>query len=322
MNLIIAVVLFICVLCLIEGLFLMVWTRQNPVAKKVRRQLKALSMEPSGDQVASIVRRIRPLSSIPRLNRILSGMPLMLKIDRFFLRANSRQPLGVFLLLSLLLAGCGFYVTSLLTGDTLPALPAAIIMGGIPFFRLFMQKKRRLKKFQAQLPDALELMARSLRAGHAFVGGLQMVAQEFDDPMGLEISKTIAQINFGISVEQALKNLTERVDCQDLKFVTVSIIIQRESGGDLAEVLESVGSLIRARFKLAGQIRTLSAEGKISGVILAGLPIAIALTLAFINPEYLAALWTDPAGKMLVLVALAMMAVGTVVMKKMIAIKV
>ncbi len=321
MNLIIAVVVFICVLCMIEALFLVVQARRKPAAKRVRRELRALSMEGSGDPVRSIVRN-RPLSSIPRLSQILSGMPLMVKLDRLLLQANSRQPLGVFVLLSLLLGMCGFYVTSLWTGSTLPAAPVAIIMGGIPFFRLLIQKKRRMKRFEAQLPDALDLMARSLRAGHAFVGGLQMVAEEFDDPMGPEMQQTVAQINFGISVEQALKNLTERVDCEDLKFLAVSIIIQRESGGGLAEILESVGSLIRARFKLRGEIRTLSAEGRLSAIIMTGIPFAIALALFLINPEYLKVLLTDPIGKVLMVFALVMMAAGIAVMKRTIAIKV
>jgi len=293
----------------------------DPEAKRMRKRLQALCMERAENDVRSIVRN-RPLSSIPRLNQILSAMPLMLKLDRLLLQADSRQPLGVFLLLSLVLGVSGFYVTSLLTRDIFPALLVALLIGGIPFFRVSQQKKRRMKKFEVQLPGALELIARSLRAGHAFVGGLQTVAEEFDDPMGSEIQKTVAQINFGVSVEQALKNLTERVDCQDLKFLAVSIIIQRESGGNLGEILESVGGLIRARFTLRGKIRALSAEGILSAGILTVIPFAVVLILAIINPMYPNVLLADPLGKVMVLVALVMMAIGIVVMKKMITIKV
>ena len=321
MNLVVAAIVFICVLCTIEGLFFVLLSKFDPEAKRMRKRLQALCMERAENDVRSIVRN-RPLSSIPRLNQILSAMPLMLKLDRLLLQADSRQPLGVFLLLSLVLGVSGFYVTSLLTRDIFPALLVALLIGGIPFFRVSQQKKRRMKKFEVQLPGALELIARSLRAGHAFVGGLQTVAEEFDDPMGSEIQKTVAQINFGVSVEQALKNLTERVDCQDLKFLAVSIIIQRESGGNLGEILESVGGLIRARFTLRGKIRALSAEGILSAGILTVIPFAVVLILAIINPMYPNVLLADPLGKVMVLVALVMMAIGIVVMKKMITIKV
>jgi tight adherence protein B len=320
-NLVVAAIVFICVLCTIEGLFFVLLSKFDPEAKRMRKRLQALCMERAENDVRSIVRN-RPLSSIPRLNQILSAMPLMLKLDRLLLQADSRQPLGVFLLLSLVLGVSGFYVTSLLTRDIFPALLVALLIGGIPFFRVSQQKKRRMKKFEVQLPGALELIARSLRAGHAFVGGLQTVAEEFDDPMGSEIQKTVAQINFGVSVEQALKNLTERVDCQDLKFLAVSIIIQRESGGNLGEILESVGGLIRARFTLRGKIRALSAEGILSAGILTVIPFAVVLILAIINPMYPNVLLADPLGKVMVLVALVMMAIGIVVMKKMITIKV
>jgi tight adherence protein B len=321
MNLIIAAFVFICVLCMIEGLFVLAQTRWSPMAKKVRRQLQALSAERSGSEGHSVV-LARAFSSVPRLNRMLSGMPVMLKLDRLLLQANSRQSLGVFVLLSLVLGLCGFYAVIPLTRDVFAALPAAMIAGNMPFLCVLMQKKRRMKKFEAQLPEALEMMARSLRAGHAFVGALQTAAQEFDDPMGAEMQKTVAQINFGVSVEQALKNLTGRVDCQDLKFLAVSIIIQRESGGNLTEILESIASLIRERFKLRGKIRALSAEGKLSAIILIALPFAIALMLAVINPAYTGALWRDPVGRRLVFVAIAMMAAGMAVMKKISAIRV
>ena len=179
-----------------------------------------------------------------------------------------------------------------------------------------------MRKFERQLPDALDLVARSLRAGHAFSGGLQMVADEFDDPLGTEFQRTVAQINLGVSIEQALKNLADRVDCPDLKFFAVSVIIQRESGGNLAEILESISSLIRERFRLRGKIRTLTAEGKLSAGILVGIPFFVAFALSFMNPDYVRVLSTDPTGKILVAVALIMMGIGIAWMKKMITLKV
>jgi tight adherence protein B len=179
-----------------------------------------------------------------------------------------------------------------------------------------------MKKFERQLPDALDLIARSLRAGHAFSTGLGMVGQEFDDPVGPEFRKAQLQVGFGVSVDQALKALVQRVDCPDIRFFAVSVIIQRESGGNMAEILEGISSLIRARFKLRGKIRALAAEGKLSAIILLAIPFFMAFALSIVNPDYLAVLTVDPLGKILVICALLMMMIGVLSVKKMIDIKV
>jgi tight adherence protein B len=267
------------------------------------------------------ITRSRPLSSIPWLNNLLSRIPVVLKIDDILVQANSRYPLGVFILLSLVMALCGVLLVSMLIRSPLLSI-VGVFLGLVPFAVVNAQKKRRMKKFEDQLPEALELMARSLRAGHAFAGGLQMVAQEFTDPIGTEFGKALAQISLGVSTEQALKNLTERVDCPDLKFLTVSVLIQRETGGNLAEILDSIGRLIRERFKLRGRIRTLSAEGRMSAGILVAIPIFVALALAVINPGYIGTLRNDPAGKILVGIALVMMIIGIFFIKRLIAIRV
>src|SRR5208283_1574049 len=129
---------------------------------------------------------------------------------------------------------------------------------------ILFKKKQRMKKFETQLPEALELVARTLRAGQAFSGGLGIVSEEFDDPIGTEFERTLDEINFGVSVGEALKNLTLRVDCPDLRFFVVSVSIQRESGGNLSEIIENIAHIVRERFKLMGKIRVLAAEGKMS----------------------------------------------------------
>jgi tight adherence protein B len=165
-------------------------------------------------------------------------------------------------------------------------------------------------------------MARALKAGHAFPAGLKMVADEMEDPIGTEFDKTLGEINFGIEVSEALKNLSRRVDCPDLRFFVISIIIQRETGGNLAEILVNIAHLIRERFKLHGRIRVLSAEGKFSAIVLIALPFLVALLLTFLNPDYLRLLITDPIGHFMLGFALVTMILGILVMKKMVAIKV
>ena len=134
----------------------------------------------------------------------------------------------------------------------------------IPFFILYRKKKKRVAKFESQLPDALDLIARALKAGHAFSTGMRMVANEFDDPLGTEFGRTIDEISFGMELDQALKNLLKRVDCNDLKFFVMSLILHREAGGNLAEILGNISRLIRERFRLMRKVRVLSAQGRMS----------------------------------------------------------
>jgi len=179
-----------------------------------------------------------------------------------------------------------------------------------------------MEKFQRQLPEALELIARSLKAGHAFPSGMKLAADEFDDPLGPEFDETLNEINFGVSVPDALKNLTDRIDCPDLKFFVISVILQRETGGNLAEIIESLSYIIRERFKLYGKVKILAAEGKLSAIILVALPFLIMIVLRFINTDYINTLLSEPAGRIMSGMAAFMMLIGILVMKKMVNIKV
>jgi tight adherence protein B len=243
-------------------------------------------------------------------------------MDRLLEQADTQRPLGFFILLSLVLAAAGFLVFSWMTSNRLISIPAAVILGLVPFFHIYSKKRRRMEKFQRQLPEALELIARSLKAGHAFTGGLKVVIDEFDDPISTEFDTTLNEINFGAGVNEALKNLSDRVDCPDLRFFVISVIIQRETGGNLAEILEGIAYLIRERFKLQGHIRTLSAEGKLSAIILGALPFVVAFLLYLINRDYIRTLFVDPVGRIMALFAVIMMVMGILVMRKMIRIQV
>ena len=324
MSLIITIGVFIALLCILEGLVLMLRSHWDPEEHRIRRRLKTLSDGPENpeERRTDAINRKRVLSSIPSLHETLARIPHLVKIENLLIQADFKHSTSVFLLVSLLVIFVSFFLANLIFKTVLISLPTALITGLIPYVIASASKGKRLKKFERQLPEALDLVARSLRAGHAFSGGLQMAADEFDDPLGTEFQKTVAQINLGVSLEQALKNLTSRVDCTDLKFFAVSVIIQRESGGNLAEILENISNLIRGRFRLRGKIRALTAEGKLSAGLLVVIPIAVALVLFFMNPEYIGILSTDPTGRILVVAAISMMAFGVLWMKKMITLKV
>ena len=172
------------------------------------------------------------------------------------------------------------------------------------------------------MPEGLDLIARAMKAGHALTTGMRLAADEFEDPFGPEMDEVLDEINFGVSVAEALKNFARRIDCQEIKYFVVAVILQRETGGNLAELMESLAALIRDKFKFQGKVRTLSAEGKLSAIILSVLPFMVLIAIRFTSPEYIMSLFTEPVGRLLLLGSAIMMVTGIMIMKSMVNIKV
>lgn len=201
--------------------------------------------------------------------------------------------------------------------------PILFIMGfSLPFLWLMWKRKRRLDAFAGQLSDAMELIARALRAGHSLASGLHVVAEEMPKPISKEFARVYEEQNLGIPIEEALMNMAERVPNLDLKFFVTSVSIQRQTGGDLAEILDRIGYVIRERFKILGQVKALSAEGRLSGVVLISLPIGLFFLMLFMKPDYIKLLWTDDIGIKMSIGALVALIVGSYVIKKIVDIKV
>jgi tight adherence protein B len=291
----------------------------NPEAKHLRERLKVLSLTNYSEKEVDLLRK-KTLSQVPWLNRLLLSIRWTKNLDQLLQQADIRHPIGLFILLSVLLASGGGLIASFVTPVLI--LPTIALLGLVPFVYIYVKKRKRMRKFERQLPDTMDLIARALKAGHALSGGLQLVGEEFGDPIGTEFERTVNEINFGVAVPEALKALARRVDCNDLKFFVMSIIIQRETGGNLAEILENIARLIRERFKLQGRIRVLSAEGKLSAIILVAIPFFLGFVLSIINPDYINTLFEDPIGIVLVIFACVMMALGILMMKKMVSIRV
>lgn len=296
-------------------------TLRDPNRKKIRKRVKMLASYRYEHDSVDITRK-RLLSDIPALNKILIHAPGLRSLEKLLQQANVQFNLGFFILITTVLALAGYIGSTLITKNCLTSYIIGASLGGIPFFLLKRKKKKRIQKFERQLPDGLDLMARALRAGHAFTSGMKLAADEFDDPLGPEFEATLEEINFGVSVTVALKNLSSRIDCPDLKFFVVSTILQRDTGGNLAEIIESIAYVIRERYKLRGKIRVLSAEGKTSAGILIAIPFLIVLVLRLMNPKYITPLLTTPEGRALIGLAGFMMAIGIMVIKRMITIKV
>jgi tight adherence protein B len=214
-------------------------------------------------------------------------------------------------------------LASMVAGFPAPLTPVgALAMAALPLLWLMFRRGKRLKMFAVQLPDALELTARALRAGHSLASGFNLVREEMPAPIGKEFGRVFEEQNLGIAMDDSLSAMTERVPNLDLKFFVTAIVLQRQTGGDLAEILDKIGYIIRERFKIWGQVQALTGEGRLSGVVLLGLPPVLFLAVYRLNPDYVMMLFTDPMGKKMLAGAVVMQILGALVIRKIINIKV
>jgi tight adherence protein B len=197
-----------------------------------------------------------------------------------------------------------------------------ILLGALPLMWLLMRRSRRLKAFAAQLPDALEMLARSLRSGQSMGFGFNMVATEMPQPICKEFGRVFEEQNLGIPLDESLRGMTDRIPNLDLKFFATAVILQRQTGGDLAEILDKIGELVRDRFRIWGQVQALTGEGRMSGVVLLALPFLLFVVVYQLNPDYVKVLFTDPMGKKMLFGAVVMQIIGALVIKKIVNIKV
>jgi tight adherence protein B len=191
-----------------------------------------------------------------------------------------------------------------------------------PFMWLWMRRRSRFKRFAKQLPDAMELIARALRSGHSLSQGIAVVVEEMPAPVATEFMLAYEEQNLGVPIEMALKNMMKRMPNMDLKFFVTAVAIQKQAGGDLSEILDKIGYIIRERFKIMGQVMALTGEGRMSGIVLQAMPIGLFLTLYYMNPEYVMLLFQDELGKQMLFYAIVMQILGAFAIKKIVAIKV
>ena len=311
---------FLAVVLFLEGTYLAWNAYRGPEAKRMEKRLRAMSagVEAKG----STLLKQRMLSQTPAMDRLLLQIPRIHQLDRLLLQSGLRLTVAGFLGLTLLMTMAGFLLGLLLGMPAVIVIVIGAAVGMLPLLYVTRAKYKRLLLIEQQLPDALDLMARAMLAGHAFTSGLKMVGEEVSDPVAGEFSIVFDEINYGISVQDALVNLATRVPSTDLRYFVISVVIQRETGGNLAELLNNISALIRARLKLMGAVRVLSAEGRLSALILTILPFALAGVIFLINSEFLSVLWTDPVGPKIVTGALMIMIFGIFWMWRVIKIRV
>jgi tight adherence protein B len=200
-------------------------------------------------------------------------------------------------------------------------LGAAVFMSFVPYGLVRAKRTRRMLKFEEQFPEAIDLLARALRAGHALTTGLSMVADEMSDPVGPEFRLLFDQQNFGMPLPQALKAFADRIPILDARFFVTAVLTQREAGGNLSEVLDNLSSIIRDRFRVKRQVRVISAHGRITGWILSALPVSLGLFFAFSSPETYRKFYTDPLGIQMIVGALVLQVVGVFIIRKIVTIE-
>jgi tight adherence protein B len=315
--LMISLLVFVGVQALLGALLFMF----NSGSGKMAERLEVLTgRKRKDDEQASILKRTameRDKKSL--LEAITPNIPSLQKvIVQADAHIRSSTLMGIGLVLGLL----GFSVSWLMGVKVYLAPVGGIVFFVVPFAWLLHKRWKRLKTFAAQLPDALELVGRALRAGHSLAAGMHVVAEEMPQPIADEFNRVYEEQNLGIPIEDALKNMSDRVPNLDLRFFVTSVVVQRQTGGDLSEILDKIGYVIRERFRILGQVKALTAEGRLSGVVLIGLPFMLFLVMLHVKYDYVEKLWTHPLGVKMAMAALGMQLLGALVIRKIVNIKV
>lgn len=320
--LILAVLVFVTVLLLLESLYVTWRMHRGPEALKFQKRLQVLSASRDKSQQTHLLKE-RMLSELPLLERWMQTMPRLHSLDRAIVQSGLNWTVSKLLLASAAAAVAGWVLVDVVAHQTfLIGAVAGLVLGSLPITYVNYKRSKRLAKIEQQLPDALDLMSRALRAGHAFTSGLKMSGEEMMEPIAGELRAVHDEVNFGVSLEQALTHLSDRVPLTDLRYFVVAVLIQRDSGGNLTEILDNLSHLIRERAKLMAKVRVLSSEGRLSAWILALMPFFIAGVLSLANPKFIGPLWTDPIGIAMLKYLAVMMVMGVLVLRKIVRIRV
>jgi tight adherence protein B len=321
--LIVLVVGFLAVVFALEGVYLLWNDSRGPEVQRLQRRMRMVAEGPRSLSPDGSFRKVDQDEGPSLVGRMLSVLPRISWLDR--LVEHSGSGLTVSRIVSLALAIFVMVAMALLVVGRSP-WPLAVILAAmtasIPFVWLMWKRSKHISALEAQLPDAIDLIARAMRAGHAFPAAIQMVGDESPDPLAAEFRIVHDEINFGLPMEEAFRNLARRVPSDDVRFFTIAVLLQRETGGNLAEVLGNLSKLVRDRFKLLGKVRVLAAEGKLSGWILGIMPIAIGILINLLNPKFMSKLWTDPMGLTLVYACCVLYVIGAAWMYSIIKIRV
>jgi tight adherence protein B len=322
MHVIIAIVLFVLVAAAVFGV-VAILDQRNARARLLRDRLesvqKAVEQQPNED--LALVRD-QTLSEIPALDTLLRRSAKITGLQEFLLQAGLKLRAGNLLMLSGISALVFASLVAFLGQAPVFAFVGALIGAFLPYSYVSYRRSKRFKKFEEIFPEAIDTLARAVRAGHAFTTALEMISDEVGEPIASEFRMLFEEQKFGLPVRDALMNLTERVPLVDVKFFVTAVMLQRETGGNLAEILDNLSYVIRERFKILRQVRVYTAQGRLTMMLLMGLPPVIVATMLVISPGFIRPLFTDPLGHVLIEVGIILQTVGYFVIRKIIQIQV
>jgi tight adherence protein B len=292
--------------------------------RRLRDRLNDVIMdrgEELGD-IAPVVLRDMDLSTVPLLNTFLKNAEWAHKLDTLLVQADLKVRLGNFILIMVFLAALGAAAMIVVFAQPILSVPVGIALGSAPLIYAKQKKIKRLRKFEQQFPDALDMLTNALRAGMALTGAIQVVAEESPAPVATEFAILFEENRLGLDLKEALHKLAGRVDSAELHLFVTAVIIQRETGGNLAEILQGTAAIIRDRFRILGDVRSMTAQARLSGTVLALLPLALAGFIIFVAPDYLKGMLDDPVGPYIIGFAVFLQIAGYLIMRRIVDIKV
>lgn len=293
-------------------------------SKPVRQRLEALGQvtPPPSAEMAPDIRRKEHLSGVGWLNRWMIRMNLAPALRRLLYQADVRTPPEKLLLISL----TGWLLIAMLIevriGSMLPAFTLAAPFVPVPLFWVFHQRAKRFARFEQQFPEAIDMLVSALKVGHSLATAIGAVGQDCEEPLAGEFRKLFDEENFGLDMRAAMTNLAGRVPLQNVRIFVAAALIQKESGGNLAEVLEKVAHTTRETFRLKKQIRVHTAQGRLTGIILSVLPVALGFGMYLVNPGGMSVLWTSPVGRKMLTAAVAMIITGCLIIRHIVRVRV
>jgi tight adherence protein B len=294
-------------------------------AKRARLQQRlseALLHSTRTEDVEVLLARNELMSEIPWLNRSLVRVQAALQLKRMLDQADLNLTPSRLVMFSFMAGMLAAMAASVISVSILLMIVCGLFAAALPFAHVWWKRKKRLDHFLEHLPDALDLMSRALSAGHAFSEAMHMISTEMPEPIATEFRKTYEEQNLGLSLKLALENLTERIPLLDLRMCVTAVLIQRETGGNLAEILEKVAYTIRERFRIMGDLKTLTTSSRMSAWLLCGLPIFVSIAITVMNPEYMSVLWRDTRGHYLIATAMFLQITGMLIVRKILRIKI
>ncbi|HUQ31744.1 MAG TPA: type II secretion system F family protein [Pyrinomonadaceae bacterium] len=319
----ISFVVFVFCLFLVLAAYLLATRSSDAKRARLKQRLtEALLTSAHTDDVEVLLARQELMSEIPWVNQALVKLQAATRFKRVLDQADLEITVTRLLMFSLMAGMLAGLAVSMLAVPLVIILACGLAGAVVPFIHVFWKRKKRFDKFLEHLPDALELMSRALSAGHAFSESLHMVSIEMPEPISKEFRKTYEEQNLGLSLKLALENLTQRMPLLDLRLCVTAVLIQRETGGNLAEILEKVAYTIRERFRILGDLKTLTTSSRLSAWLLCGLPVGVAAAVTTMNPEYMSILWKDTRGHKLIYLALFLQVSGMLIVRKILKIKI